>query len=589
MNEVAFLVDEQKRIQLANDAALDFVNEPPEMIEGLPVGPVIEGMAAPAEDPRRFLDAIDAVLNDAEPDVGERIEERNGSEVLSLEFDLSLESGSRICVEQRFVPVEHYDGTRGVAIIARDITAQKETEQTTKTHLEQAQNIGTAGTWRVDLTDNTTYWSDECYRVFGIQPDRPMTTERVQELVHPEDRERFKNAWKTALDGEPYEIEHRVMLDDEVKWVQQTAEITFDSNGEPLEVVGIVKDITDRREREREITEQKRRYKSLFNSVSGAVVVTDLDGQITTCNPGFTDLFGYDSADIEGTHLSAILDENADLERLLETTETRRESLLIDYEKKSGQVFAGESRSSPLRTHSGDTHGYVMHIVDVSEAEQNREQLQVLSRVFRHNVKNDMNVIRGHAEIIKNHGPSAVLSNAEKIVETSKNFVEMAENHQRITELLTNDAKRIEISLSSATREVVCNLQREYPAATVQVQSATECWTRAARGIDDAIRELIQNAIVHSDQERPNVEVELEFADGMVELTIRDDGPGIPTQESNVLTADGEINPLNHGTGLGLWFVKRVIYQSNGTLSFGTAGAEGTNVTMRLPATRTRT
>ncbi|MEA5388056.1 PAS domain S-box protein [Haloarculaceae archaeon H-GB11] len=339
INEVAFLVDEDKRIRFANDAALDFADEPREAIEGLPIGPITEEMAAPDEDPRRFLDAIDALLDDVEPEVGSWIREPKGSKTLSFEFDLSLESIGDIHTEQRLVPVELYDGARGVAVISRDVTARTESEQTIKTHLEQAQSIGTVGSWHLVFDDHTLYWSDECYRMFGIQPDQTMTYERFLDSVHPEDRERLDEAWNAALEGAPYEIEHRIVVGDEVKWVRETADITFDDDGEPVEGVGVVKDITDRREREREIIEQKRRYESLFNSVGGAIVVTDLDGYITTCNPGFTDLFGYDSTDVAGTHLSTIIDECSDLERLLETTDARRESLLVDYKRTRGRSF----------------------------------------------------------------------------------------------------------------------------------------------------------------------------------------------------------------------------------------------------------
>ena len=583
MNEVVFIVDEDRRIRFANDASLDFADAPREAIEGLPVGPVTEEMAAPDEDPQRFLDAIDALLDDIEPDVGERIRGPDGSETLSLEFDLSLESVGNVYVEQRFVPVELYDGDRGVAVIARDVTARKENEQTIKTHLEQAQSIGTVGSWQLDFDGGNLYWSDECYRMFGIPPDQPMTYERFLDSVHPEDREKLDEVWNAALEGEPYEIEHRIVVDGDIKWVRETGEITFDCDGEPVEGIGVVKDITEQKEREREITKQKRRYESLFNSIGGAVVVTDLDGHITTCNPGFTDLFGYDSTDVAGTHLSTIIDECSNLERLLETTDARRESLRVNYKKNSGQVFLSKSRSSPLRTHDGDIRGHVIHIVDVSEAEENREQLQVLSRVFRHNVKNDMTVIQGHAELIKHQGSHAVLSGAEKILETSRKFVEMAENNQRITELLTDNAEAVDMDVVQTTQQAVSDVEKQYPAATVQTALATECRASAARGIDEAIRELVRNAIIHSDQERPSVDIELQVADGRIELTVRDDGPGIPDQVSNVLTADSEITPLHHSTGLGLWFVKQVVRSSNGTLSLDTNDSGGASVTIRLP------
>ena len=194
-----------------------------------------------------------------------------------------------------------------------------------------------------------------------------------------------------------------------------------------------------------------------------------------------------------------------------------------------------------------------------------------------------MNVIQGHAELIRQQGPPAVLSDAEKILEKSEKFVEMGENSQRITGLLTDNAETVDVDLVQGTQQVVSDVQTEYPAATVQTDLATECRASAARGIDEAIQELVENAIIHSDREHPSVDIELQFADGMAELTVRDDGPGIPEQEWSVLTADGEINPLNHGTGLGLWFVKQVVRRSNGTLSFDTSDSGGASVTIQLP------
>ena len=714
MNEVAFLIDEDKRIQFANDAALDFADVPLEAIKGIPIESVTEEMAAPDEEPHRFVDAIDALLEDEQPDVGEWVREPDGSETLSLEFDLSLESVGEVCAEQRFVPVELYDGERGVAVISRDVTARREKEEEIQTHLEQAQEVGHVGSWYLEIDTSDLQWSDECYRIFGLEPGTPMTYERFLEMVHPEDREKVDDAWSEALEEGSYDIEHRIVVDGKTRWVQETAEVEFDADGKPESGIGVVRDITeqvqqtreireqkeryesllqsapdpvfvadtntgevieaneaaealreqdqdeivglaqsklhppDERERaraefneaaaddggvwrtysdgsqihavsstgdtvpveithntfslpegqvsyaifrditeqierEREILEQKERYESLFNSVSGAVVVTDLDGTVTACNPGFADLFGYESDDIEGAHLSTITDESTDVERLLEATDSSREALLHNYQKQSEQVFPGETRSLPLRTHNGDIDGHVVHIIDASEEQANREQLQVLSRVFRHNVKNDLNVIQGRAEVIKQQGSNAVLADAEKILEKSRDFVEMAENQHRITKLLTKNAETVDVDLAPTIKEAVSDVQTQYPDATLQTDLDPDCQASTAREIAEAIRELVENAIIHSDQAHPRVNIHLRDTETMTELTVRDDGPGIPEQESNVLRADGEINPLNHGTGLGLWFVNQVVRRSNGTMSFDTNDSGGTTVTVRLP------
>ena len=583
MNEVAFLVNEDKRIQFANDAALDYADVSLEAIKGIPIESVTEEMAAPDEDPQRFVDAITAVLKNEEPDVGEWVQEPDGSETLSLEFDLFLESVGEVCVEQRLVPVKLYGGERGVAVISRDVTTRRQKEEEIQTHLEQAQKVGHVGSWHLNIDTNDLQWSDECYRIFGLDPGTPMTYKWFLEMVHPEDREKVDEAWSEALKEGGYDIEHRIVVDGKTRWVQETAEVGFDADGEPESGIGVVRDITEQVQQTREIRAQKERYESLFNSVSGAVVVTDLDGTITTCNPGFTDLFGYESDDIEGTHLSTITDESTDVERLLETTVTSREAVIRNFQKKSGQIFPSETRSSPLRTHNGDIDGHVVHIIDVSEEQASREQLQVLSRVFRHNVKNDMNVIQGRAEVIKQQGSNAVLSDAEKILEKSEKFVEMAENQHRITKLLTKNVDTVDVDLAPTISETVSGVQTQYPDATLQTDLDPDCQASTTREITEAIRELVENAIIHSEGEHPRVDIHLRGTETMTELTVRDDGPGIPEQEWSVLTADGEINPLNHGTGLGLWFVNQVVRRSNGTMSFDTNDSGGTTVTVRLP------
>ena len=588
MTEIAFIINQNRRVQFANDAALDFADMPLEAIKGVPIRAITEEMAAPEEDPQRFFDVVDALLENEHPDVGEWVRDPDGSETLSLEFDLSLESVGDICAEQRFVPVELYDGERGVAVISRDVTKRREKEEEIRTHLDQAQAVGNAGIWNLDIATGNIQLSDECHRILDLDPDTSMTYDRFLQMVRPDDREKVDEALSEVLKEGRSDVKHRIVVDGKTRWVQQRAEVNYRRNGEPENCIGVIRDITeqvqqtreihaqkeryesllqsapdpvfvadantgkiietneaaetlreqdkdeilgldrsklyppDERERaratfgdatvsdggvwrtytdgsqihavsatgervpveithntfsmpegrvsyaifrdiseqierEREISEQKRQYESLFNSVSGAVVVTDLDGTITTCNPGFTDLFGYDKDDIEGNHLSTIMHNSADVGRLLESENEDSDSLLVDYRKRSGQVFSGESRSSPLRDYDDSSSGHVVHIVDVSEAEENREQLQVLSRVLRHNVNNDMGVIMGRAKLIEDRGSGELVSHAEKILKTSQKFVEMAGNQRKIAKVLTENPETVVVDLAPTVRHIVAD------------------------------------------------------------------------------------------------------------------------------------
>jgi PAS domain S-box-containing protein len=588
MDEVAFLVDDERRIQFANKAALDFADVPLEELVGLPIEPITEEMAAPDEDPTRFVQAIDSVLLDEDPSVGTWVRDPDGTETLSLEFDLWLESVGWVCAEQRFVPVELYDGTTGVAIISRDITERKKKEEEIQEHLVQAQDLGNVGSWHLDMEDEDLYWSDECHRIFDIPRDESMTYERFLNAVHPGDREAVDEAWNAALEGGTYDIEHRILADDRIKWVHETAEVKFDEDGEPTKGVGVVRDITNQVEREREISEQKRRYEALFNSIRDPIVVTDTDDRITNCNPGFTDLFGYELDEIKGNSIGTLLADDEDV-----TESSMLGQGLVDdmarrttgeYQKRSGQEFPGETSLSQFTDAEKNVAGFVYQIRDVSDRERNRQQMKVIDRVLRHNIKNDMTAIIGHAEIIQANAPSEIESSIKKILEVSQKFVETAEKQRKITGVLTEPPEMATFDIVPFVESAVTEVREQHPAADVRVTLPESLRVNAIHHIGEAVRELLRNAVAHSDEARPVVEVKVRNEDGNAAVSIRDDGPGIPEMESNILTRQAEIDPLYHGSGLGLWLVHEIVRRSDGRLCFEETSSDGSSVTISLPA-----
>ncbi|RJP40898.1 MAG: PAS domain S-box protein [Desulfobacteraceae bacterium] len=111
--------------------------------------------------------------------------------------------------------------------------------------LNRAQEVARTGSWRLNVAKNKLLWSDEAHRIFGISPGVPMSYETFMETVHPDDREYVDREWKACLGGAPYDIEHRIVVAGNVKWVREKAELEFDGNGELLGGFGTTQDITD--------------------------------------------------------------------------------------------------------------------------------------------------------------------------------------------------------------------------------------------------------------------------------------------------------------------------------------------------------
>lgn len=83
--------------------------------------------------------------------------------------------------------------------------------------MDRAQEVGQIGSWRLDVSDNILTWSDENRRIFGVSKGTNLTYETFLEIVHPDDRELVDTQWKAGLRGEPYDIEHRIIVAGEVR------------------------------------------------------------------------------------------------------------------------------------------------------------------------------------------------------------------------------------------------------------------------------------------------------------------------------------------------------------------------------------
>ncbi len=117
--------------------------------------------------------------------------------------------------------------------------------------------------------------------MFGLPPGTELTYEAFLDTVHPEDRAYVDREWTAALRGKPYDIEHRILVGDQVKWVHEKAEMEFDAQGELLAGFGMVQDIT-----ERKLAEARMAWLASFPEKNQAPITeVDATGRIHYANP----------------------------------------------------------------------------------------------------------------------------------------------------------------------------------------------------------------------------------------------------------------------------------------------------------------
>ncbi len=184
------------------------------------------------------------------------------AEVEHIHYD---RDGIRRIVELRAHPIFDEDGNVSKIIeYSWDITDRKEAERAlrqSREDLARAQQVGSIGSWRLDVRKNKLTWSQENHRIFGVPKGQEMTYETFFSRVHPDDRDYVDTRWKAALTGEPYDLEHRIVVDGQIKWVREKAYLEFDDEGELIGGFGITQDITKQRETEQAVRESEQRLR----------------------------------------------------------------------------------------------------------------------------------------------------------------------------------------------------------------------------------------------------------------------------------------------------------------------------------------
>jgi PAS domain S-box-containing protein len=179
------------------------------------------------------------------------------------EYEEVVSSDRPFFFETYFPPLKKYFSISAIrtkpnqfATVFLEITKRKQTEEEQRKgqiDMARAQEVGQIGSWRLDIRCNTLTWSDENYRIFGVTKGTPVTYEAFMVIIHPDDRQYVDTQWNAGLAGEPYDIEHRIVVNGQVRWVREKAYLEFDDTGALLGGFGISQDITERKQLEEEL------------------------------------------------------------------------------------------------------------------------------------------------------------------------------------------------------------------------------------------------------------------------------------------------------------------------------------------------
>jgi signal transduction histidine kinase len=218
---------------------------------------------------------------------------------------------------------------------------------------------------------------------------------------------------------------------------------------------------------------------------------------------------------------------------------------------------------------------------------QLNNQLTVLNRILRHDIRNCVSVIFGYTEVDDSALPKT------KIRERARELQKISEKAQEIEGVLTNGPDSVtEIDIASVIREKTHEFETDYPEIAVETELPESAVVQAPARIGAVVEELLENGVKHNDTEEPELTVRIPSAtadfqtDGgersEIVIQVCDNGPGIPKEELRVLNR-GHETALKHTSGLGLWLVQWAVMVVDGQIIYKTNQPRGSIIEIWLP------
>ncbi|MFC6974334.1 PAS domain S-box protein [Halomicroarcula sp. GCM10025709] len=554
-------IDEESTVQYASEAVDDlFGYAPAELV----------GESLTAIMPERFHDAHHAAVSEYLT-TGERALAWDWIELPGCHRD-----GTEIPLGVSFGERDAPDGHRFTAVI-RDISEQRD-------RVERLDRLATAMEESMDgvalLNEDGEYVSvNEAHAdIYGCDAD-DLVGEHWSMLYDEDETERFRDEIMPVVEREgEWRGEAQGRRADGSPFPQELSLTRLDEDA----LVCIVRDITDRVQRRRELESERQFVRTVIDTLQDVFYVLDTDGCFTEWNDRMAEVTGYTDEELDGMpalnvippedrehiaeNIHAVVSEDAD--------RTPRSALLT----KQGDRIPYEFTGSQLTDADGEVIGLTGIGRDIAMETLREQRLSVLSRVLRHNVRNRLTVVLAQAEhIVETADSPASREGAERIQRAGSNLQRAAEQAHRAETLLRDRPTKQRVDLVEQVRA-----GRDHAAAdpdSVDLVLPETAPVVATPIVETAVAELLENALTHVSD--PTVQIHVSVGEETTRAVVADDGPGLPDHERAALLGESE-TPLEHGTGLGLWLVNWIVAASGGRVAVPSEGG-GTTVELAFP------
>lgn len=445
---------------------------------------------------------------------------------------------------------------------------------------------------------------------------------RDAELLPPEVAARFvrDDVW-IFQHGRSRTQEQDVVIEGVPHTFLTTKDPYRDREGRIIGVIGISRDITDRKRSVEALRASEERYRSIFDASGIGICSIDLEGRILDVNAAWARALGYEAAEVRGRHfLDWIHSEYRQLERtrFAELVSGRSDSYRMEqrYIRRDGSSGWGHLTATAVRDAAGRPQGVIRTIADITERRvfeaalrESEEQLRHMQKIeamgrlaggIAHDMNNMLAVINGYSSLLEGT-PAArpVLGQIQEIRRAGERAAALTR------QLLAFSRKQVLDPRSVDLNEIVDSTQkmlRRLIGAHIELNTRREPRLGMVRVDPGQFEQVLVNLIVNARDAMPNggqltistANVELDEAYAAqhrevmpgryVMVAVEDTGCGMDEEIlSHIFEPFFTTKPVGQGTGLGLSTVHGIIHQSGGHLTVESEPAQGTTFRVYLP------
>lgn len=470
----------------------------------------------------------------------------------------------------------------------------------TQSLLEAIVETSIDGILVVDETREYVTWNQQFIEMWGVPEelirDHPEEVGLEWALDQLEDPDAFIGKVEYLYEHPGEESRDEVHLTDGRVFDRYSSPVEAD-DGTHFGRVWFFRDISVQKERERALAEERDKYSTLVEQSHDAVVILQ-DEAFVFANEQCLEMLGYDEAELIGkpfVEITAPEDRERVRERYERRLDPERESPPPRYEAgyltKDGTRRIAEISAASIQYEG--RRAALVTIRDVTERkqyeeqlEQTREELEALNRLVRHDIRNDMSIVLGWAELLEEHVDEQGQEYLTTVLTSGEHILEITELARDYAELVTS-GEEINVRPTSlrSVLQPELDLRREsFPEAEfVVVGEVPDVEVMANEMLGSVFRNLLNNAVQHNDSADPVVEVTCDVDDDDVLVRVADNGPGIPDTQKESLFGKGETGLDSAGTGIGLYLVRTLVDQYDGRVRVEDNDPEGAVFHVELP------